>query len=875
MGKKVNLHYLKGRTEKGYTTFGMIWEKGSVTKEDYFRLMADDKEANLQSRMTAYWPDGSIKWTSHTAYLPDGGNNLTIECIGENDYKNINSIGIKISTTEERVKVKTKKIEATFLKKGSSVISDLVINGRQTVVKGELIALLEKRSDEGFNQIIKTVPYTSQVQKVELEEVGPLRAVIKVSGMHYNAKEQRNVLPFILRFTFHDEDEAVGIMHTFLYDGDPDKDYLKGLGLQLDCPLQGEAYNRHIKLGGDYGYFSEALQMLLSWRPKLREGLYEEQIEGKLLSFDQEKEPEVFKAIDSITVWGNYHLTQDHAKAYSIKKRTEKECCTYIHCMDGRKAKGIVAISGEKGGMGIAMRDFWQKYPSSLWLDDLTQETAKVTAWFWSPEVEAMDFRHYDTVGHEGSYYEGFNEVKSTPYSIANTSELMLYGFNGTMPEDSELDEWVQRTNKPSLLIATPEYYHQLKAFGTWSLVNKATPLTTWLENQIDNAIEFYKKEIETRGWYGYFNYGDVMHTYDKVRHCWRYDMGGYAWQNTELVPTLWLWYTFLRTGREDIYTLAEAMSRHCSEVDMYHLGDYKGIGSRHNVIHWGCSCKEPRIAMAGHHRIFYYLTGDYRMEDIFEEVKDGDFSTLNIDPLRHFYDKEKMVYKTHARTGPDWSSYCSNWMTRWERKHDQFYKEKLLVGIEDIKKSPMQLISGSDYEYDPATGHLRYIGENAAGGMHLVICLGAAQTWLELADLLGDPEWNKMIADFGLCYFSTKEERRILTNGLMDERVFGLPYMISAMGAFGARFYDNKELAKRVWHTLIDALWQENGIKGFETEKIEPYIYENTLEEISWISTNFASQWCLNVIYCLELIPEVIPEIITEVQDMGEQIIK
>lgn len=38
-----------------------------------------------------------------------------------------------------------------------------------------------------------------------------------------------------------------------------------------------------------------------------------------------------------------------------------------------------------------------------------------------------------------------------------------------------------------------------------------------------------------------------------------------------------------------------------------------------------GCSCKEARIAMAGHHRFYYYLTGDLRMGDVFDDVKDGD----------------------------------------------------------------------------------------------------------------------------------------------------------------------------------------------------------------------------------------------------------
>ena len=35
-----------------------------------------------------------------------------------------------------------------------------------------------------------------------------------------------------------------------------------------------------------------------------------------------------------------------------------------------------------------------------------------------------------------------------------------------------------------------------------------------------------------------------------------------------------------MRTGREDVFTFAEKLSRHASEVDVYHMGKYKGLGS-------------------------------------------------------------------------------------------------------------------------------------------------------------------------------------------------------------------------------------------------------------------------------------------------------
>ena len=69
------------------------------------------------------------------------------------------------------------------------------------------------------------------------------------------------------------------------------------------------------------------------------------------------------------------------------------------------------------------------------------------------------------------------------------------------------------------------------------------------------------------------------MHSYDDERHVWRYDLGGMAWDNTELGTDMWLWYSFLRTGRADVFRMAEAMTRHTNEVDCYHLGRFAGLG--------------------------------------------------------------------------------------------------------------------------------------------------------------------------------------------------------------------------------------------------------------------------------------------------------
>lgn len=849
---------MENRTEDGYAVFGSVWKQGERKKEDGFRLLTGTgEERPVQSRITAWYPDGSVKWAAHRA----DSRELTESVVLEKGDRKEPEKRIEIRKEQGVYSIDAGRVTAEIPEQGGEIFRNLRTDGKLTAESAEELLILEKRQTEGETLIRREVSFIGETVEVLLEEEGPLCAVFRLSGVHKNKETGEVKLPFIIRLTFGLMEPSVQITHTFLYDGNENEDFLKGIGMRVQCPIAGRMYNRHVKFLTDHGAFHESLAMLLSWRPRVPKETYSAQMDGKILALDPEKDAAALEAAAHMPIWGEYRLLQDSPSHFSVRKKVGKDGLCYLESLHGNRAPGCFAAAGEDGGVMISGKDFWQKYPQSLAVKQADRDCFQAEFWFWSPDAEAMDFRHYADEGYSQTYYEGFDEVKATPYGIANTNEFSLMGFTGEIPSDAEMKEFHKKVQKPAIYLADPEYYHETGAFGVWGLKKTESGMERWLEDQLNRAFEFYQKEIDVRNWYGLFNYGDVMHTYDPTRHCWRYDMGGYAWQNTELVPTLWLWLYFLRTGREDVFTLAEAMSRHCSEVDVYHFGPYKGIGSRHNVRHWGCSCKEARIAMAGHHRYYYYLTGDPRIGDVMEDVKDGDQALLNIDPLRHFYDKETMVYPTHARTGPDWSSLCSDWMTQWERTGDPAYEKKIRTGIADIRQAPLKLVSGSNFEYNPADSHLRYIGENAAGGTHLTVCMGAPQTWFELAELLGDEEWKQMLADYGRFYYLSREEQLKQSNGLFGERESSLPYMAAAMAAYGAAYYQDRALAEKTWKILLETMERDGSANGFQASGVPDAGNQEMLEEISWISTNYASQWCLNVIMALGLIRDALPD--------------
>ena len=76
-----------------------------------------------------------------------------------------------------------------------------------------------------------------------------------------------------------------------------------------------------------------------------------------------------------------------------------------------------------------------------------------------------------------------------------------------------------------------------------------STALQRTVEDQLTAALDLYRKEVEERRWYGFSDYGDIIHAYDPARHVWRYDSGGYAWDNPELGTDMWLWYSFSVPG--------------------------------------------------------------------------------------------------------------------------------------------------------------------------------------------------------------------------------------------------------------------------------------------------------------------------------------
>jgi hypothetical protein len=575
MKRKIELNFLdRNSSNEVGTTWGIPWKKGEISRDSLFTLTdSKDQEYPVQTWPLAFWPDGSVKWSAHAAAPICGVAPYHLQ-----EGTSVQSqMQLVVTRGFDYIDVDTGVIRCRIGTSNSDIIRSIACGGNTVCSGGRLVCVGQEEQELFGGRQIREKAYESHIVSATVEQEGPVRGVVRLEGMHQAIDGGREWLPFTVRLYFFAGLADVRIVHTFVLDGDKNRDRIKGIGIQFDIPVSGPLYNRRVCFAGETGLFYEAAQLLETWRPRIPEKIYNDQINGKILDLQPEKNPQVFSILEKIARWDGYKLVQDSADHYVVRKRTQKEC-TWITAEQGHRARGLAFVGGADSGIAVGMRNFWHKCPQSLEINGVTTETSHMTAWLWSPDSNAMDLRDYDTQTHVNSHYEGFEELRSTPYGIANTNEVRLHCFS-SMPEKCELQKCAQQVDAVPLLVCKPEYYHACGTFGVWSLPDRSTPAKAALEERLDALLTFYKGEIERREWYGFWNYGDVMHTYDDARHCWRYDMGGFAWQNTELMPNMWLWYSFLRTGRADLFRMAEAMERHTGEVDVYHIGEYAGLG--------------------------------------------------------------------------------------------------------------------------------------------------------------------------------------------------------------------------------------------------------------------------------------------------------
>ncbi|KAI9373498.1 hypothetical protein BJX61DRAFT_552175 [Aspergillus egyptiacus] len=854
----VDVHWLGDTpTYTGGLTFGLPWPQGKYRfNETVFSMAgASGRDIPLQSWVNGYWADGSIKWTGHA--IPagvegdEGEEGFRVPANGDG-----NGNRIRVADSRERVTVDTGKITVTFPKQGGKNLVESIetADGKVVGANGKLVLHTQAET------AIEYANFESRISNVTV-----------IRGTHAPVSGERDGwLQFVVRF------------YLIVFDGDAERDFISGLGIRFSVPLEGEKlYNRHVRIPGeDGGFLLEAVQGITGLRRDPGEEVRSAQVEGNELPGEESWDTRVTERLHWIPVWNDYQLSQLSPDGFTVRKRT-KPGQGWVTIPGGSRSHGLTYLGGAtKGGLAVGLRDFWKRYPTGVDISDAGTDQGQITIWLYSPDAPPLDLRPFHDGMGQDTYekqldaleitYEDYEPGFNTPYGIARTSEIYLYAFDQT-PSSEHLATLSSHTNNPPILMPSPSYIHSTKALGTyWSLPDTSTRQSSAIESNMDFLIRFYSSQVASRRWYGFLDHGDFMHTYDADRHIWRYDIGGYAWDNSELSPDLFLWQYFLRTGREDVYRLAEALTRHTGEVDVYHIGDWKGLGTRHGVQHFADSAKQVRITQPQYRKYFFYLSGgDERTGDLLTEALDTDQTYGVLDPNRKVRTDGWTPTPgdpTAISLGTDWAGLAGGWLIEWERMGPRWSEaHRKLTGTANgivnltngfVTGSALYRITDGTLSPPPSDPENQGLVEVS----HLNAVFGMPEVISELLDHWGaDAPSGLRDVWLDYCYYYSASKDEQASRYGQDFGSLNLFQGHSRLTAMFAHEFENTTVAERAWDEFYHNSDGFTADQPWRAEVVNGSAVLVPVEEASWVSTNAMAQYGLAAIQNLALVGGVV----------------
>ncbi|MGH8855782.1 MAG: Tat pathway signal sequence domain protein, partial [Telluria sp.] len=748
---------------------------------------------------------------------------------------------------------------------GEFLVAGATRGGRVTMQNLKLVALRQDGPQLEATGSVSRERFTSKVTKMTVEQTGPVRAVIKLDGVHSGAG--RDWLPFSVRLYFYTGSDSVRIVHSFIFDGEPEQDFIAGLGVTAQVPMSDQTVDRHVRFSGEgVGVWGEAVRPVTGLRRDPGQPYKDAQVAGLALPAMAGMAKAVQDGLQWIPEWGDFSLVQLTPDGFKLQKRL-RSGRAWIDVNAGARANGLLYAGGASGGVALGLKDFWQRAPVQLDVRQAASTMAEVTAWMVSPSAPAIDMRSYR--GEDGMdthdkqiaglniTYEDYEAGWDAAHGVARTSELQLWVLGAT-PSHAALSSMAEQVARPARLVLAPQRIHQCAVFGDWDPVDAGTPARKLIEDRLGLQLDQYLREAEQHRWYGFWNYGDVMHAYDADRHMWRYDIGGYAWDNSELSTDLWLWYSYLRTGRADLFRFAEAMTRHTGEVDVYHLGRFKGFGTRHGVQHWSDSSKQPRVSNAAYRRIYYFLTADERVGDLMRELLDSDQDLHKVDIARKLKSAgARPDAFVGASFGTVWGSLISAWLAEWERTGDTRWRDKIVNGMRSIAALKVQWFAAGA-PYDHRTGRFQGPGDKASFS-NLNGVFGVVEMNSELLALVDVPAYRSAWLQYCRTYNAPKADIVALLGS--DPGGRSMSDTNSRMTAYVAYHERDRALSLRAWREFFASDWLKGGSARHAVRRIDGPAVLRPVDEMSGISTNGSAQWGLAAIQHMALGADTLDE--------------
>ena len=576
--------------EQATVTGGIPLPRGAV--QSCSNLAVIDKKAQpLPAQMAplAHWPDSSIKWLLLDLQTDLAANELSQFQLVRHDHPPAHSMSIRVSERDDHIEVDTGPLRFVVRRSHFNLIDQAWLRTGDT--EQQIIA----SGNRGGIRVIDWVKqhYLSSNDpdcEVIVEERGAVRAVLHAKGRHLDDKGRAFCEWHVRIHAFAGKSE-LRVFHTFVFDGDPERDLIRDVSLHLPLNFSGMKGSRHWSAMLDNDLYSAPIQS--SSPRKYVELIQESHNLAKLYIETFRKLP--LGAIDASRV----------SPTGAILARSRPSFYQAIET--GRRAPGIMDYSTDTFGVSVAVREFAERYPNELQIHPST-DTLRVH--LWPEHGDPMNL----TRGRQTSAYSG-QEGKGDAVGAATTQE-MLFDFHSGREIDLPL---LRSQAKRLLLRLDPDYIAGTKVFGS---IHPHDPENyPEIEQTLEELFDWQVRHARCNQWTGKWDYGATQIKWNNRAEMWS-QIARHGWTLNEVSNTYGPWIMYARSGERKYFDWAEQNTKNIIDIGTVHVGPNRGAQRRHAEKQWSGGTDSTHTYLHAP-LAYYYFTGDRRAYDVLMESAD------------------------------------------------------------------------------------------------------------------------------------------------------------------------------------------------------------------------------------------------------------
>ncbi|HWP59896.1 MAG TPA: beta-L-arabinofuranosidase domain-containing protein [Candidatus Acidoferrales bacterium] len=508
---------VRDRSGYGYrqfpATFGVPFPKGALRDAGALALVdAEGKPLAAQFSVASRWrEDQSVKWAHCTFFVDLPAGSTREYRIVQSAAASPNGAKLQVADLGAAIEIVTGPLKLRLARDRGGIIEGAWFDPSGNRRFDDATRIVGA-SGAGFTLRSGGVTFTAgEDAKIEVEEAGPLQAVIRIAGSHWDAARERRALDFVLRLYAYAGQSTVRLSYSIINrQGEKLSDAvsLESLGLSVPLVLSERRY--------EFGTGEKALAGVLQQREQA-------------------------------------YLYQSASDEYELA--------------DGQKRKGYgktrkpldfgwVDLHDGSRGLWAGIKWFWQLYPKAL----AAGGDGTLTAYLFPPWAPPQPIYTGVAKTHEiWLYFHGPFDAGAARQTAAAVQKP---------PIPAVAPRWVMREARAMgrMVESSPDAYRP----EFWPLVQNFDRL---LEASRERVVQERDREHAFAGArvdaYGMMNFGDAIHVINDGN---KSDPAfGVHWDNIYYDFPYALMLHFLRTGRERSMEIALEAAAHLADVDIAH----------------------------------------------------------------------------------------------------------------------------------------------------------------------------------------------------------------------------------------------------------------------------------------------------------------